>query len=89
MRSSDRRAATGTSVSTTGGASVVAVNLAVSGLKPALGRAGPAAGDPSRRAVCGASSNKLFKAPEARSLTRASTQWPTLINVMMAAASMK
>lgn len=46
-------------------------------------------GAPSLRAVCGARFNKDFSALDALALTRASIQWPTLMRVMIAAASMK
>ena len=41
------------------------------------------------RAVCGARFSNFSSAPDARALTRASSQWPKLMSVMMAAASMK
>jgi ATP-dependent DNA helicase RecQ len=43
----------------------------------------------SRRAVCGARFKSFFNASEARTVTRDSTQCPTLISVMIDAASMK
>ncbi len=43
----------------------------------------------SLRAIGGARSSSLRKASEALTLTRASTQWPRLMTVMMAAASIK
>ena len=52
-------------------------------------RAEAVLGAPILRAVCGASWSRAFNATEACKLTRASNQCPTLINVMMAAASMK
>ena len=49
----------------------------------------PPCGTATRRAVWGARFSNFSNAPDARALTRASSQWPKLMSVMMAAASMK